>query len=45
VKRVKEHIASLRERIRSKKNWLVLQKKKRHQTERLVLKMEKQLGS
>jgi argininosuccinate lyase len=44
-KRVKEHIASLRGRVRSKKSWLVSQKKKRHQTERLVLKMEKQLGS
>ena len=44
-KRVREHIASLRERVRSNRKWLVFQKRKMHQTERLVLKMEKRLGS
>jgi argininosuccinate lyase len=44
-KRVKEHIASLRERVKANRDWLVYQRRRVDKTKRLVSRMEKRLGS
>jgi hypothetical protein len=44
-KRVKEHMASLHERVKAKKVWLVHQRSKMDRAKRLVSRMEKTLRS
>jgi len=44
-KRVKEHTASLREKVKANNNWFILQKRKMDKAKRLVSRMEKELGS
>jgi argininosuccinate lyase len=44
-KRVREHIASLRERVNANRDWLVYQRRRMDKTKRLVSRMEKRLGS
>jgi argininosuccinate lyase len=43
--RVREHIASLRERVNANRDWLVYQRRRMDKTKRLVSRMEKRLGS
>jgi argininosuccinate lyase len=44
-KRVQENIASLRERMKASRNWLIQKKRKIEKTKGLVEKMEKEVGS
>jgi argininosuccinate lyase len=44
-KRVREHIASLRDRVKANRDWLAYQRRKMDKTKRLVSRMEKRLGN